>query len=662
MKCSLCRHVLPYVINAGVLGGVALALTLFFGELPNALRWPARILIWVCVLVAIWRFPADTRLAVEWAAAVWRKIFAAFGAIAEAPLWRRLEFLVAAIFVALATWHFALVAYDMSWCSLRTDEITSITRYSGRGPLVTATQYHRANNHIFFNLLNSVTPGAGSFHPLRARFWSFVSVGALLAVSLAYFWSRHLFAAGALMYGVTALNAYHLALALEARAYGFVALFAVLCAIAYVRYRRQGDRVSLAALGVFTVLGTYSVPYFIIFGGLLLLLAFLERPRRDAFLAGTWTLGLILFLYLPVLKELGEVAGDYEEDYGSPFVDIHSAFSVLYYLVPGGIPAANIAGVVVTVTVFYLVCLLPPVTKSRTARSGLIVCAVSLGFVAFCYVLGTPPRRVTAFVAPAFAFGLIVAVAAAGTQRPFRGFSVLCAIVVCAAALPFAKGRIENYSFLPRQKWLEFGRAMHLLFPAGTRVWFDTDKNNNAAYLNGKYPLFEEGDPIPVAEIAAGRAVVHDANYNLRTRKLWVTEQMLPAGVQALDFELARWGTRLWFVPSAAPYELAPVAATDAHQEFRVTRERIGDAHGIILKREGGWPNPSVRIIGGTGERQLRINRDYAVEGTALIIRLVQEWKSVEIKARAGSEDRPVLVLPCGRRGTQDGGHPPSSD
>ncbi len=656
------RRVRPYFINAGVLGGVALLIGWFFGELPNALRWPARILICVCGLAAIWRFPADTRDAAEWAAAVWQKIFAGSRKVAEASFWRHLEFLTAFALVALATWHFGLVAYDMSWCSLRTDEITSITRYSGRGPIVTATEYHRANNHIFFNLLNSVTPGAGSFSPLRARFWSFIAVGALLGVSLTYFWSRGYYAAGAIMYSVMALNVYHLALALEARAYGMVALFAVFCAIAYVRHRREGDRASLACLGVFTVLGTYSVPYFIVFGGLLLLLLFFERPKVDVFLAGTWTLGSILLLYCPVLKDLSKVAGDYEEDYGSPFVDIHSAFSVLHYLVPGGIPSASIAGVVAAVTVLYFFCLLPPVTKSRTARSGLIVCAVCLGFIAFCYFLGTPPRRVTAFVAPAFAFGLITAVAAAGTQSPFRGFSVLCAIVACAVALPFAKWRIEKYSFIPRQKWLEFGRAMHLLFPEGTRVWFDTDKNNNAAYLNGKYPLFEEGSPIPLSEIAAGRAVLHDANYNPRTQKLWVTEEMLPAGVHTLDFDLGRWGTRLWFVPAAGPFELSPIVADAAHTEFRVTRERVGDAHGILLKSESGWTNLSLKIVTKDGTRRLRMNRDYAVEGKALIVRLERRWQNVEIKSGGNFKKGSVILIACGKSSGENGSDPASTE
>src|ERR671930_2212760 len=63
----------------------------------------------------------------------------------------------------------------MATTSLWVDEIYTIQHWSAKGPLFTVTHYN-SNNHILFNLLNSVTPGQDRFNPIRARLWSAVFV------------------------------------------------------------------------------------------------------------------------------------------------------------------------------------------------------------------------------------------------------------------------------------------------------------------------------------------------------------------------------------------------------------------------------------------------------------------------------------------------------
>ena len=59
----------------------------------------------------------------------------------------------------------------MATTSLWNDELYSIAGYIAKGPLFTMTsESYIPNNHIFFNLLNSVTPGHYRFDPVRARF------------------------------------------------------------------------------------------------------------------------------------------------------------------------------------------------------------------------------------------------------------------------------------------------------------------------------------------------------------------------------------------------------------------------------------------------------------------------------------------------------------
>ena len=83
----------------------------------------------------------------------------------------------------------------MATTSLWNDELYSIAYYSAKGPLFTMTsESYSPNNHIFFNLLNSVTPGHDRFDPVRARFWSWVFVIlAFLLIIVSQAWAGQLF-------------------------------------------------------------------------------------------------------------------------------------------------------------------------------------------------------------------------------------------------------------------------------------------------------------------------------------------------------------------------------------------------------------------------------------------------------------------------------------
>ncbi len=632
--------------------GLALLLS-FFGDIPNALRWPARFLIVLLSLLLLWRFPGDSRAAVSKGTEFLKRVGSRCAApILNARLWKPLEMLAAVTLVCIATYNAGLAASFMAMSSLRTDEITSITRYSGQGPMVTATEYRRANNHIFFNLLNSVTPGAGSFHPLRARMWSFVSVAALLALILVWFWSRTAFAAGAIVYSVVALNSLHLVLALEARAYGMIAFLATLAGISFLHHRTHGDRLSLSVLGITTLLGTYALPYYVVFGGLLILVLWLERPNQEVFLAGLWTAVATLLLYLPVLENLLDVAGSYDDDYETHFSHIGSAISVLAYLVPGGVPGADLTGVVLGVTVAFFICLLPPVTHSREAKGGLILATVCLAFVAFCFVLGTPPRRVTAFLAPPFALALAVAAFYALNAKPYRGAARILGMIACVAITVFAWNQLGRESFTPHQKWREFGRVVQVLFPEGTQVWFDTDRLNNAAYLDGKYPLLEEGSALPQSDIEAGRTIVHDANYSYRTLERVITREELPDGIQNITFKTSGGSTTLWFQPSSEIFEVGHSQETRGNPTqalYVIPLEGVGTANSLLLRRENGWDGLQRDGLDSLG-------LDYVIEGEALALRrpeaMTQELRIILSGANAAEFDN-IVVIPTGSRSNE---------
>src|SRR5690606_24144527 len=134
--------------------------------------------------------------------------------------------------------------------SLWNDELFSVIRTSGEGPVHTVTTYESANNHVFFNLLNALTPGAGSVDPLRARLWSVVAVLAMLVVLVLEFYRRGWYLGGAVLFTLFAANPAWLDLTLQARGYGLLGLAAAVSCVATWRYLESPSSSALAVLAV----------------------------------------------------------------------------------------------------------------------------------------------------------------------------------------------------------------------------------------------------------------------------------------------------------------------------------------------------------------------------------------------------------------------------
>jgi hypothetical protein len=145
--------------------------------------------------------------------------------------------LTLAVVVVLATSVHLLRFVRIAWyVSLWNDEVWSVVRYSGHGPIHVVTHYGSANNHVFFNLVNALTPGAGSADPARARWWSIVAVLAMQVIVLVVFWRRRWYLAGAVLFGLFATSPEWLDLTLQARGYGFLGLAALLSCTTLWRY------------------------------------------------------------------------------------------------------------------------------------------------------------------------------------------------------------------------------------------------------------------------------------------------------------------------------------------------------------------------------------------------------------------------------------------
>ena len=478
---------------------------------PNGLGWVLRIsglvLLAVFVKLAVRDLPA---LADWWV----RSPLAWYGGLCRlacrhAAWLRRAETLLAVAVLLPAGVHFGQCLRAMSTSSLQVDEIGSILNYSSHGPLTAATKYNLAKNHIFFSVVNSLTPGADSLAPLRGRLWSFLAAGLSLVVLLLFFWRRGSPMAGALAFSLPALNTDYLLKVFEARGYGFVALAAAIGLVASSRFLRSGRGRDLWILAASTALGTWTLPFYVVFGGGLMLLLFLIWPQKSVFLAG-FAAGLaILALYAPVFAQVWRVTADYEDSYGKAFESMGSVLDAMRYVVP---PALVRIDGAVFLGLLILVFALPLVIRRHRPQDGTslqMAAILILAFYAFCLVLASPPPRITAFLAVPFAFVAGMMACQALTLPSIAPLRLPLAAGLAAAVFFSGLSAVRAFTFEPDQRWMDAAAAVRALFPDGAKVDISAYRNSLGGYLGSG---FEVREKIPAEEeLRAGDRIFFSA-------------------------------------------------------------------------------------------------------------------------------------------------------
>ena len=169
------------------------------------------------------------------------------------------------------------------------------------------TEY-QSNNHVFFNLVNALTPGADSVDPARARLWSIVALFTLLGVGCVELWRRGWFLVGAAFFAAFAANPGWLDLVLQARGYGFLGLAALVCCVATWRHLESGGTRSLVVLGAATVLGTWTVPSFVLFGAPLWLALLVATRSVRVLIGGVVTAVAMAVVFLPIIGQVWKEA------------------------------------------------------------------------------------------------------------------------------------------------------------------------------------------------------------------------------------------------------------------------------------------------------------------------------------------------------------------
>ncbi len=516
---------------------------------------------------------------------------------------RTLEIWISLALVVMAFAFMTPIFRGMATSSLSTDERGTVTRYSARGPWRTITSYDLAKNHIFFNLVNSVTPGSKSLNSLRVRFWSYLFLAASFLAILTYFIRRGWFLEGALCIYFLGVNPEWIMLNLMARGYGFLSFAAIALSLLGVRYCETGDRRTLKALCVLTALGVWTVPSFVIFGSALLLFLLLATRRREVFLSGAATAGAIAVLYAPVLRQVLNVMHKYQGRYGEEYATMESVAATLrVYLLPLGDPVLFAILFGAFVAPFALWTRAEPIGRALRVMMG----AVFVFFLA-CLAMKTPPLRTTAFVIGpmvlclAHAFGLFWRDARLTAARPW---------IALALAVPLqvhANQARACYRFIPQENWLDMARAIETIFPKNTSTFGGS--NTLSAYVENRYPDLSAFDKESFLD---GKSVVIHSLMNL-THKREVSVADLSPRVRRIQIPQQVGDFQdLWFV---IPSESGIAGITPA-QGSVPTGWSLTTSGTLALKFRSGVPFYSLNLLVKQGAGTAQVQAEAVINGT----------------------------------------------
>jgi hypothetical protein len=380
------------------------------------------------------------------------------------------------VVVVMAT---ALVSAWPTWSfkassSLREDEIMSIVRYSSRGFVPAISTYNLARNHVFYNVVSSLIPGAKSTLPIRARLVSFLAVLASLVLLIGYSTTRGWTLPGVACAGLLATNFGTMNSVLEARGYGLIFLFATLASVAFAQWSRTQSRSWLNVMAVTCVLGTYTLPFYIVFGGTLLLLSFLLSPSRETFLAGFLTLAATALLYLPIAADIYSVFRGYAERYAKTFVSTFASmdgvFFSLQYFVPHELfEFGPLSFVLLVLAALLYVAFARFATKPDRLSFAAVTISIA-AFLAFCLSYEIVPARVASYLGGPLGFLALLVMGSILGSRPLvllRPFTDVCFTVLAVLAL--LKSEVAQ-PLIPRSDWRTLGVLIERAFPSDTRI------------------------------------------------------------------------------------------------------------------------------------------------------------------------------------------------
>lgn len=458
----------------------------------------------------------------------------------------RMEVYISLVLIVFAVITAFPYAEKMMTTSLWNDELYTISNFSSAGLVRTLTDYHAPNNHIFFNALNALTPGGGVYHPAKARMWPLFSFVAMCIVLCGFLWWRKHYFESAVMAQVAMANHDLIDCALQARGYGFLLFFAAVSTVLTVRFLQSRNERTFAWLGFCTALGTWTIPVYGFFGGLLMLILYFREPNRKILYIGVFTIAIITLFHLPVMKQLFDNMSSYRSEWGSLYANFDAVVQTFAaYMPPFFRPMTTSS------TMFLLFGPLA-ILAWDTSRGGLQDAALALvlavvGFLAACLTLGTTPVRTTSFVVLPLACAWVFLLGDYWRRLARNGVKLLLLSAVCALFLGMDYTILSGFKFSPIENWMGAGQAIERIFPKTAHVYCNQTPQYLKVYLAPDRRLDNAFDK---ARFVEGTQIFGDNDF--ASDKRFNSQQVSPTGADIL-LPQRKWRGEYFIVSYSAP-------------------------------------------------------------------------------------------------------------
>jgi hypothetical protein len=300
--------------------------------------------------------------------------------------------------IGLWTFGFVIWLYGMLRAVPGYDEVFSAVNCAGIHPFQAATYYMLPNNHVFFNLLNSLLGRLFSDNLLSARIISGCAAFALIPVL--YKWMRHLRIPAGVAAAFVALMLLQFPVwgfAFQGRGYLLYLLCAWTAFISLQHYFDSGNRMMLAPHILATVIGFWIMPTYLFWEAAILMYALYgvirtRQIRAELIAAFGVAAGFVILAYLPLLcfSGLGAITENrYVVAEKAPFAsyapDFWNGFrSGIQYTFSGSVDAKNGSYLV---AFFLPMALLPFLFRRRVFSTLLFLLFVWVSFTGLLFYM-----------------------------------------------------------------------------------------------------------------------------------------------------------------------------------------------------------------------------------------------------------------------------------
>ncbi len=380
---------------------------------------------------------------------------------------------------------FVRFSAEMLRTSLWNDEIYSILNYSSRGPVTTLTTYI-PNNHILYNLILSVIPGASSFDPFRARLPSHIAITLLALILLSYFARRRQFAIGVLALQPLLGNYEFLDLCLQARGYGLAALLCGAGAMCFVSIWEVPASKRLVWFALVNALGIATVPTFAFWSMTTYVLLVSRHRSLRPLISCAGSAALTLVIHVAVLPHmLDQALGGYGLRWGEQFASVSAVYDSIRLYFVGSAEATDAR---LTWGLLILLFLVERVRSYAARCPEIPLLASILAAYALCLTIKTPLVRTTSFLAAALAVSVcgVFAVFLTAVPISFRSRKGIVALLMLLFIVRDIR-KLYIFHFVPIEAWKETARLIERTFPDGMSVLVTVAPDYLAGYLPGRH-------------------------------------------------------------------------------------------------------------------------------------------------------------------------------